>query len=87
MMKIIIIMNNNSNRDIVCLRNVSINILHKGDDDDNNVECESKSDTSDSRGNRNHLKIVLTKSEQRTCESTELRNLKKKVILGTVTPK
>jgi len=36
-------------RDIVCLRNVSINILHKGDDDDN-TETESL---------KKHLEAIL----------------------------
>jgi len=61
-------------RDMVCLRNIRVDTLHKGnidDDDDDNrnsahVECESKGDTGNNMGDWNYFKITQTKREQHT---------------------
>jgi hypothetical protein len=60
-------------RDMVCLRNISVDTLHErdnndddDDDDDNALEWESKSDTSNNRDDWNHFKITRKTPEQNT---------------------
>jgi hypothetical protein len=59
-------------RDMDCLRNIRVDTLHKGNinDDDNrnsaHVECESKGDTGNNRGDWNYFKITQIKHEQHT---------------------
>ena len=47
------------------------------------VECESKSDTSYTRGTRNHLNISQAIPERHTGKSRNQGTIKKKAVLGT----
>jgi hypothetical protein len=47
------------------------------------VECESRSDTCNNRGDWNHLKITQTIPEQRTRKKKEIKELQKIAILNT----
>ena len=49
------------------------------------VACESKSDPSNTRGNRNHLKVIQTIPEQHTGKSRNQRIIKKTAILAAHT--
>jgi hypothetical protein len=61
---------------MVCLGNMCVDTLHKGDNDDDDdddddrnsahVKCESKSDTDNNRGDWNYFKITQTKCKQHT---------------------
>jgi hypothetical protein len=52
------------------------------DDENNNVECENKNDTSNNRGNRNSLEIVRKIPEQHTGKARN-QGATKAAILGT----
>ena len=47
------------------------------------MQCESKSDVGNSRGDWYHFRITQTIPEQTYRKSTKLRNYKKTAILGT----
>jgi hypothetical protein len=57
-------------RDIVCLRNISINTLYKGDDDDDDDDNDNDDDDDDNNNNNNNNKetpIPVTVKSKACC--------------------
>ena len=55
--------------DIVCLRNININTLHKGDDDDGDGDDDDDDDNNNNNNNNNNNAGVFVYSTPRkTCE-------------------
>ena len=50
-------------RDIVCLRNMSISTLHKGDDDDDDNDNDDDDDDNNNNNNNNNCGCSIIRTE------------------------
>jgi len=60
-------------RDMVCLRNIGVNTLHKGDtEDDDDDDDDDDNNNNNNSNNNNILYWVLTGSMYRSCDGDKL---------------